>query len=180
MRAGPKRRTRGWGLWGSLAAVAVLLAACGGGAESDPMPETTDLESVTTGEDQAQTTVPTTTPTSPDPEDNPDPGEGAEGEFCQMMAAENLQSYDVFDPATVETYFTENLEFLSGLDGRVPGEIADDFEVVHRNAVELAALVAEYNYEIMAVPEEQLAAMASDEVLEASTRIGDFCGLDLG
>jgi hypothetical protein len=87
-----------------------------------------------------------------------------------MMEAENLRTYDVFDPAIVEAYFTENLEFLSGLEGRVPGEIADDFEVVHRNAVDL----------MTAVPEEELAAMASDEVLEASTRLRDFCGLDLG
>lgn len=97
-----------------------------------------------------------------------------------MMAAENLQSYDVFDPATVETYFTENLEFLSGMEGRVPSEVADDFELVHRNAVELAGLVADYDYEIVAVPEDELAAMASDEVLEASTRLRDYCGLDLG
>jgi len=178
MRAGPKRRTRGWGFWGAIAAVAVLLAACGGGAEPDPMPETTDFDSVTTGGDQAQTTVATTTPASADPEDGSERGEGAEGEFCQMMAAEN-RTYDVFDPAVVEAHFTENLEFL-GLEGRVPGEIAADFEVVHHNAVELAALLAEYDYVMTAVPEAELAAMASDEVLEASTRIRDYCGLDLG
>jgi hypothetical protein len=44
----------------------------------------------------------------------------------------------------------------------------------------LAALLAEYDYVMTAVPEEELAAMASDEVLEASTRLRDFCGLDLG
>lgn len=180
MRIGYRQRVRGWSWWGSLATVAVLVAACGGAAEPDPIPGSTDLESITSVGDQAQTTVATTTPASPDPEDGSERGEGAEGEFCQMMAAENLQTYDVFDPATVETYFIENLEFLSGLGGRVPSEIADDFEVVHRNSVELAALVAEYNYEIMAVPEAELAAMASDEVLEASTRIGDYCGFDLG
>jgi hypothetical protein len=80
----------------------------------------------------------------------------------------------------VEEYFTENLVFLSGLEGRVPAEIAADFEVVHRNAVELAALLAEHDYVMTAVPEAELAAMASDKVLEASTRIRDYCGFDLG
>lgn len=180
MRIGYRQRVRGWSWWGSLATVAVLVAACGGAAEPDPIPGTTDLESVTSVGDQTQTTIPATTPASPDPEDGAEQGEGAGGEFCQMMAAENLRTYDVFDPAIVEAYFTENLEFLSGMEDRVPGEIAADFEVIHNNAVELAALLAEHDYVMTAVPEAELAAMASDEVLEASTRIRDYCGFDLG
>jgi len=180
VRIGHRQRTRGSSWWAPVAMVAVLVAACGGGAESDPIPDTTVLGSVTTVGDQTQTTVPETSPVSPDPDEGSEQGEGAEGEFCQMMEADALRTYDVFDPAIVEEYFTENLVFLSGLEGRVPAEIAADFEVVHRNAVELAALLAEHDYVMTAVPEADLEAMASDEVLEASTRIRDYCGFDLG
>ena len=167
-----------WGL--SASAVALLLASCAGGAEADPAPVTTAPPTVTTLGSPAQASTPTTTPASPEPDEGPDRGGGADGEFCQDLADDNQRSFDVLDPATVETHFTESLVVLAELGRRVPSEIAADFEVVHNNAVELAALLAEYDYEMMSVPEEELAAMTSDEVLQASIRIGDYCGFDLG
>ena len=174
-------RTRTLRRAGLLAALALTLAACGGGSDADSAAddtatteaETSTTEAVTTTTEEETTTTEAETATT---EAMVEVAMSAELEaFCGLRAqADEIgDPENFFDPESVQSWFEQNLSLMQDGAAIAPDEIADDMATMVASTEGLQAVFEEYGYDIVAIPEAELdAAGAAGEV--ASDRVSDF------
>lgn len=161
--------------------VAVVVAVgCGGGDDAAEANSTSSADGVTTNPSAKTTTNPAESTSTGDMGDG---GEGQGTELCEVVNASfDSDDVDVFDPEAFEESSRQNLRDLEGLEGEIPSQIEDEFVLVLEANREFVALLEEYDWMILSIPEDEprMLTMSSDEVLAASQSILDFCGVDLG
>lgn len=158
----------------------VALTACGDGA--DGVEATADSESTSTTQGTDSTTIlseqePTTTTA------NIVAGEGEGTDFCGSLDADMAASedVDVFDFEAFEERSRESLATIEELRDSVPSELEDSYEILLEANREWLAVLEEYDWDILAIPEDEprMLAMSSDEMLGAAEAIIDYCGLNM-
>lgn len=112
-------------------------------------------------------------------------GDGSNSDFC---SADNLDS--VFDSTHFTNFGDLKSEFeklddaLDALQDNAPNDIEDDVDTVVDTLRGLIELLEENDYNFVALASAQddprLLALDSDEFNEASDRVGDYCGFDIG
>ncbi len=146
---------------------ALALAACGGGsdAETADADTTTTAEATTTTAEETTTTTEATTTTVEETtttmvEISNDPDVDA---FCGLRAqADALGDPDVFDTESVKTWLTETISLIEQGAAVAPDEIAEDMAVFASGAGELDELFASYDYDILAIPEDEIDAVGAE------------------
>ncbi len=162
-----------------IAALALTLAACGGGSDADTAADadTTEAETTTTEAETTTTEAVTTTEAAPKTtEAMAEVSMTPELEaFCGLRAQADAISdpENFFDPESVQTWFEDNLALMRQGAEVAPDQISGDMATMVAATEELQTLFEEYGYDIISIPEAELDATGS-EVDDASDRVSDF------
>jgi hypothetical protein len=192
-----------------LAAAVLVLGACGDDDGGDAAPTTTAAPGAV-GDDSDDTTdgATTTTAASPTPTGGQGrsdlPNLGSINDFCDLFVIFDDFDDEVFfgddpdlTPDESSAAMAEGFQFMQALFVRAvqlsPNEIRGDMALFADAMAEYNALLAEYDYDFMALAmasmedpelEERFATLDSPEFDAASERIEDYvldeCGVDLG
>lgn len=162
------------------AAVLLVAAGCGDGADGAGDSSTTSPDVVTTSPAETTTTTTDNTTTA----DLSDSGEGQGTELCEWIETsfEENEEVDVFDPEEFEASTRQTLEDFEAFESAIPPQIEDEFALLLQTNQAYVDLLEDYDWMLLSIPEDEprMLTMSSDEAVAASQAILDFCGVDLG
>ena len=179
-----------------LLALALFAASCSSSTiDVDSLPEDSDA-SDESAEDAApaETTAPSTTtsPTTAPPETTVAPPEtvpldagddtefavkAEHAEYCGLAGQARIREAEMgedgfFDPVRLEAFLADNLSLLEQASTNVPPEIAADFDVFLAGNYEIQRVLAENDFDFLAVVDEP--AFSDPEFEAASDAMSDF------
>ena len=155
------------------------------------------VSSCGSGDDSAATTtsapsdgVTSTTSIADDgaPESSTTVADGSDSEFCAFVTEVGEAQDDVefgLDPASLRESMETSVAALEQARELAPGEIRNDVDLVATTFAGFAELLEEYGYDFLAIAQgaaddPRFLAFEEDELVTATERIGEFCGIDLG
>lgn len=165
-----------------LTALALVGAACGGGSDTtatdDNAAPATDA---TTAPADVSTTSTAATTTTVEEQRNTPSGSGADSEYCtRAQEDQTFEGFNVFSD-DLEGEIERLLAMMAEAEAAAPDEIADDVRTLFNAFRELAALLAEYEYDLMAIPPDdpRLTGMDTPELEQAANNVAAYCGIDI-
>jgi len=162
------------------AALSLIAAACGGGSDdaADADSATSD-PSVTTAAGAAAS--PTTTSAKAPATTNAPPVQVSGNDYCEQANESNPADGIDFFGTDLEEQVNALLELMDQMEAAAPSEIAADVRVLADTGRSLAEILAEFDYNILAVPPDdpRLLGFDTPELQQAVDNIAAFCGLDL-
>lgn len=157
----------------------LLVAACGDSGEStgtdtsEEQVTSTDGADVTTTQMAEPPSTSTTVPASTEQS-----GGTADDEFCTGYANSNAvdQDLSLVDPK-IDELLAEGVAQLDDLRSRAPTEIAADVDTVYDGMVLMEEIFARHDYDMTAIPEDEMKQLSDPDIAAAAQRIADYCGL---
>ncbi len=162
--------------------LALVLSACGGGEDAGDDTTTTTVAADAAPADTTADTAPEATVAEDDEGDDTGDMPNTREAYCQRAEEDNaLEPLNIFG-GDLEAQLAEYIAALDEMVANAPAEIADDVAVLADAGRAIAELLAEYEYDILAIPPEELTALEAldeDALATATQNIADFCGIDL-
>jgi hypothetical protein len=162
-----------------IAILALVAAACGGGSDeatTEPTSATTTTASSATGETAATTQAPVD-----EEEQNTGGSSGGDSDYCtEAQQDQTFEGFDVFSD-DLESEVTKLLDQMAEAEANAPSEIRDDVKVLFDAFRGLAEILAEYEYDLFAIPPDdpRFTELDTPEITKASENIAAYCGIDL-
>jgi hypothetical protein len=157
----------------------LLIAGCGdsGGSTETEVSEgrvtTTGVAGATTTQAAERPSTSTTSPATKAPS-----AESADDGFCPTYANANVVDEDLslVDPK-IDELLAEGVAQLDDLRSRAPTEIAADVDTVYDGMVLMEDIFARHDYDMTAIPEDEMKQLSDPDIAAAAQRIADYCGL---
>lgn len=155
----------------------LVVSGCGGDGSGTSTTADQPTSTIATNPESETTASPGTDSTAPPTGQHEGEGEGTE--FCEWILGNVDDDTDFSDPVATEESMTRNLAEAEEFRSNVPDAIAADFEVVFQQMVATKAVLADNGYDLFSIPDGVLEDLATNEMVEASSNISDYCGAGL-
>lgn len=159
----------------TLVVTLMLVAACAGSDGAGSNDSSDAGTTTTTGGAEATTTemsVVSTSTTSSAAQS------GRDSDFCNDYSEANVvdENLSLLDPQ-IDELLAEAVAQLDDLRSRAPAEIEGDVEATYDGMVLMEETFARHDYDMTAIPEDELKALSDPELAAAAQRIADYCGV---
>jgi hypothetical protein len=157
----------------------LLVAACGDAGESTGTDISVGQITSTDGAEVTTTQMPVPSSTSTTlPASTEQSGETADNEFCTSYAGSNVvdQDLSLVDPK-IDELLAEGVAQLDALRSRAPTEIATDVDTVYEGMVLMENIFARHDYDMTAIPDDEMKQLSDPDIAAAAQRIADYCSL---